>query len=64
MKKIKYIIGYGLCINFMKLRIRIKVFFKWYDMRVGVYCDTENKILYICPIPMVAITIADENVWW
>jgi len=36
---------------------KIKFFFRWYDIWIGVYIDRKNKILYVCPIPMFGIKI-------
>lgn len=30
-------------------------FFRWYDLWVGVYIDTKNRAIYICPIPMFGV---------
>jgi hypothetical protein len=30
--------------------------FKWYDMWVGAFWDSNQHILYICPLPCVLIT--------
>jgi hypothetical protein len=38
-------------------RLLIWPFFKWYDFWIGVYIDTENDMLYICPIPMFGLKI-------
>lgn len=31
--------------------------FRWYDMWVGVYVDRENRVLYVCPLPCIALKI-------
>jgi hypothetical protein len=41
--------------------MKITPFFKWYDFWVGAYYDSKNKILYICPLPMVGIKIVIER---
>jgi hypothetical protein len=38
-------------------QMKIKIFFAWYDLWVGLYIDKENKTLYICLIPTVVIKI-------
>jgi hypothetical protein len=35
----------------------ISLFFRWYDLWVGVYIDTENQNIYICPVPMLGVKI-------
>ncbi len=35
----------------------ISVKFAWYDIWVGVFIDTKKRIIYICPLPMLLITI-------
>jgi len=37
--------------------MRVKLFFRWYDLWVGMYIDINDKCLYICPIPMFGIKI-------
>ena len=37
----------------MHITNRIRLFFAWYDIRVGFYYDRNNYQLYFCPIPMV-----------
>ena len=37
--------------------MKIKPFFRWYDLWVGIYIDKPNKAVYICPIPMFGIKI-------
>lgn len=34
-------------------KIKVKVFFAWYDFWVGFYYDREFKELYVCPFPCV-----------
>ena len=34
-------------------KIKVKVFFAWYDFWVGFYYDREFKELYICPFPCI-----------
>ncbi|KKM77218.1 hypothetical protein LCGC14_1372340 [marine sediment metagenome] len=41
----------------------VRPFFKWFDFWVGFYVDTENKRVYICPVPMMGVRIqwGDES---
>ncbi len=36
---------------------RIEPFFRWYDLWVGMYIDTKNNVLYICPLPMIGVKV-------
>lgn len=36
---------------------RVQLAFKWYDIWVGVYVDKDRRIAYICPLPMVCISV-------
>lgn len=33
------------------------LFFRWFDLWVGVYVDRPGKAIYICPLPMVGVRI-------
>ncbi len=35
----------------------VEFFFRWYDLWIGVYIDTQNKILYVIPVPMFGVKI-------
>lgn len=37
--------------------MRITPFFRWYDVWIGVYIDTKQRAIFICPLPMVGIKI-------
>ena len=37
--------------------MKIKLFFAWYDIWIGVYVDRKNKTVYICPLPCVVLSI-------
>lgn len=39
----------------------IKPFFRWYDLWVGAYIDTENKSVYICPLPMIGVKVSRRD---
>jgi hypothetical protein len=36
----------------------IKPFFRWYDLWIGCYIDRENRTAYICPLPMLGVSIS------
>ncbi len=36
----------------------IRPFFKWFDLWVGIYIDTERRTVYVCPLPMVGVRIS------
>jgi len=36
---------------------RFKISFAWYDLWIGFYIDSDENILYICPIPTLLFTI-------
>lgn len=38
-------------------KIKIKLFFAWYDLWIGVFVDRKKRNLYIFPIPMFGILI-------
>lgn len=38
--------------------MKIKPFFRWYDLWIGAYVDTKNKAVFICPIPTLGIKIS------
>jgi len=35
--------------------MKVKPFFRWYDLWVGFYFDEKNKSLYFCPLPMLGL---------
>jgi hypothetical protein len=37
--------------------MKITVFFRWYDLWIGIFVDTKGKAWYICPIPMFGVKI-------
>ena len=37
--------------------IHVEPKFKWYDIWAGIFIDTKNRDLYICPIPMFVLKI-------
>jgi hypothetical protein len=39
------------------MKLKIKPFFRWYDLWIGLYIDWSNKTVYICPIPMLGLKI-------
>lgn len=38
-------------------RLFIKPIFAWYDLWIGAFIDTQKRILYILPLPMVGVKI-------
>jgi hypothetical protein len=38
----------------------MKIKFKWFDIWIGAFYDRKKRILYICPIPMIVISIPLE----
>jgi hypothetical protein len=41
--------------------MKVKVFFAWYDIWVGVFIDREKKCIYICLLPMIVIKISKKE---
>jgi hypothetical protein len=37
--------------------VRVKFFFRWYDLWVGAYIDTGGRAVYLCPLPMVGVKL-------
>jgi hypothetical protein len=37
--------------------VRVKFFFRWYDLWVGAYIDTSGRAVYLCPLPMVGVKL-------
>lgn len=35
--------------------------FAWYDLWVGAYWDRKSRVLYICPLPCLLITIPTHS---
>lgn len=38
-------------------RFSIRFFFAWYDWWIGAYWDRSNRLLYLCPLPMVGVKL-------
>ncbi len=36
---------------------RLTVAFKWYDFWVGAYWDRQERVLYVCPLPTLCISV-------
>lgn len=36
---------------------RVSVKFAWYDLWVGAYIDRKNRVLYVCPLPCILVTV-------
>lgn len=32
----------------------MRIFFAWYDFWIGWFYDRNNRVLYVCPFPMIA----------
>ncbi len=41
----------------IRQRFSVSAFFRWYDLWIGAYWDRENRVLYICPVPMFGLKI-------
>lgn len=37
--------------------MRVRPFFRWYDLWIGVYVDVPNRTIYVCPLPMIGVKI-------
>ena len=37
--------------------MKITPFFRWYDLWIGAFWDTKNRVLYICPLPTIGLKI-------
>lgn len=37
--------------------MRVRPFFRWYDLWIGVFVDIERRRLYVCPFPMFGVMI-------
>lgn len=35
----------------------MSVRFAWYDLWIGAYWDRKSRVLYVCPLPMLLITV-------
>lgn len=46
-----------------KTKLRVKPFFRWYDMWVGAHVDRDAGAVYICPLPMLGVRIWREQVY-
>ncbi len=40
---------------------KFRLSFAWYDLWIGFFFDTKKKKIYICPMPMILITIKYAN---
>lgn len=38
--------------------MRVRLIFRWYDLWVGAFVDTQNRRLYVFPVPMVGLMIS------
>lgn len=39
------------------VELYISVRFVWYDVWIGLYIDTDNQSIYICPLPCVCLKV-------
>lgn len=37
--------------------MRIRPFFRWFDLWIGAYVDLEKRAVYVCPVPMLGLKI-------
>jgi hypothetical protein len=35
----------------------MRFFFRWYNLWIGAYWDSESRALYVCPLPMLGVCI-------
>ena len=35
----------------------VRLSLAWYDIWIGLFIDSEKRILYICPLPFVLFTV-------
>ena len=47
----------SLSLRLSETPMRVKPFFRWYDLWIGVFVDIERRRLYICPFPMFGVII-------
>lgn len=40
-----------------KGRRPVSIKFAWYDLWVGVFIDRAKRIVYVCPLPCILVTI-------
>jgi len=40
--------------------IRVKPYFKWFDLWVGIYWDKANRIAYIGLLPMFGVKVWND----
>jgi hypothetical protein len=38
--------------------MRIRLIVRWYDLWVGVFVDTQNRRLYVFPVPTLGLMIS------
>ena len=42
-------------------RYRVRAFFAWYDLWVGLYIDQKGGGVYLCPLPTLVLHISRER---
>lgn len=38
--------------------MRVRLFFRWYDLWVGAYFDRKGRSLYVCPLPTLGVRVS------
>lgn len=38
--------------------MQIDLFFRWYDLWIGAYVDTQQRAVYICPVPCCGVRVS------
>lgn len=44
-------------------RFKARLFFAWYDWWIGAYWDRKDRLLYLCPLPMVGLKVVIPRDW-
>jgi hypothetical protein len=44
-------------LQFETFLLAVSLFFRWYDLWIGAFYDSEKCALYICPLPTVGLCI-------
>lgn len=44
--------------------MKVNCKFAWYDIWIGAFWDRNKRILHICPLPMLLISITFEIYFW
>lgn len=55
---IVFFIAYTIvCLHMGGITFKISLFFRWFDLWVGLYIDVEHETLYFIPFPMFGLKI-------